>query len=167
MTPVPLTPVPFELSVERLIAAPPAIVFKVWTTRLEEWWAPKPWTTRVIEQDLRPGGRSAMVMTSPDGMAVPMEGVILEVVPDQRIVFTNAFAVGWVPQVPFMVGLFTFTAEGGGTRYRAASRHWDEAAQKQHEAMGFELGWGTVAGQLAELAEAEAKRAGESLIGFG
>jgi len=59
---------PFELSVERFIAAPPETVFKVWTGRREEWWCPKPWTTEVIEQDLRPGGRLAMVMRGPAGL---------------------------------------------------------------------------------------------------
>ena len=148
----------FELSVERHIEAPPEIVFKVWTERLEEWWAPKPWTTRIVENDLRPGGRSAMIMTGPNGETSDMEGVFLEVVPDRSIVFTNAFTVGWIPQAPFMVGCFTFTPEGTGTRYHAASRHWDETAHKQHEAMGFAEGWGQVADQLAELAEAGARR---------
>ncbi len=52
-----------------------------------------------------------------------------------------------------MVTIFTFTPEGGRTRYRAASRHWDAAAHKQHEAMGFQEGWGLAAEQLARLAE--------------
>ncbi len=64
--------------------------------------------------------------------------MILEVVPNERIVFTNVFAAGWVPQTPFMVG--TFAPGGSGTRYRACARHWDEAAVKQHEAMGFASG---------------------------
>ena len=148
----------FELAIERVIDAPPAVVYRVWTERLAEWWAPKPWTTQVVEHDLRPGGRSAMVMTGPDGTAMPYEGVFLEIVPGERIVLTNAFTAGWIPQKPFMVGLFTFSPEGAGTRYRAASRHWDEATHKQHEAMGFEQGWTIVAGQLADLAEAEAKQ---------
>ena len=147
-----------ELSIERHIDASPETVFKVWTERLEEWWAPKPWTTRIVENDLRPGGRSAMIMTGPNGETSDMEGVILEVIPNRSIVFTNAFTVGWVPQAPFMVGFFTFTPEGTGTRYRAGSRHGDEAAHKQHEEMGFMAGWGKVADQLAELAEAEARR---------
>ena len=46
---------PFELAIERHIDAPPETVFKLWTERLEEWWAPKPWTTRIIDQNLRPG----------------------------------------------------------------------------------------------------------------
>jgi uncharacterized protein YndB with AHSA1/START domain len=152
-----MRPVQYELAVERYIDAPPPVVFKVWTERLEDWWAPKPWTTKITELDLRPGGRSAMIMAGPDGASSPMEGVILEVVPNERIVFTNAFTLGWNPQHPFMVGLFTFAPDGAGTRYRAAARHWDEATQRQHEAMGFSHGWGIVAGQLAELAEAEAK----------
>ncbi|MCX7384705.1 MAG: SRPBCC family protein [Alphaproteobacteria bacterium] len=149
---------PYELAVERFIDAPPAIVFRMFTERLEEWWCPKPWTTRVIEQDLRPGGRSAMVMSGPNGESHPMEGVILEVIPDRLVVFTDAFTVGWLPQQAFMVGFFALTPEGTGTRYRAGARHWDEAAHKQHEEMGFIQGWGTVADQLAELAEAEARR---------
>ena len=50
----------YELSVTRLIAAPRDMVWRAWTERLEEWWAPRPWTTTLIEQDLRPGGRSAL-----------------------------------------------------------------------------------------------------------
>ena len=146
---------PFELAIERHIDAPPQTVFRVWTERLEEWWAPKPWTTRIIEQNLRPGGRTAMVMTGPGGETSPIEGVVLEVVPNVRIFFTNAFTVGWIPQTPFMVGFFEFAPERGGTRYRAGARHWDEATMKQHEEMGFQRGWTQVAEQLAELAEAE------------
>ena len=155
-----MTQAPFELAIERYIDAAPETVFKVWTGRLEEWWAPKPWTTKIIEQDLRPGGRSAMIMSGPDGATSPMEGVILEVVPNRSIVFTNAFTVGWIPQTPFMVGFFTFTPEGRGTRYRAGSRHWDEATHKQHEEMGFTEGWRKVADQLAALAEAESRQSG-------
>jgi uncharacterized protein YndB with AHSA1/START domain len=154
-----MTQTQFELWVERYIDAPPEIVFKVWNERLEEWWAPKPWTTMVIEQDFRPGGRSAMIMSGPDGATTPpMEGVFLEVIPNHSIVFTNAFTAGWIPQTPFIVSFFTFTPEGQGTRYSAGARHWDEAAQKQHEAMGFIQGWTIVAGQLPVLAEAEARK---------
>lgn len=143
-----------ELRITRLIAAPPATVWKVWTERLEEWWAPKPWTTRVVEMDLRPGGRSAMVMSGPGGESSPIEGVFLEVEPQRRVVFTDAFRAGWVPQKAFMVGIFELAAEGGGTLYTASARHWDEATMRQHEAMGFMPGWTAVAEQLAALAEA-------------
>ena len=83
-----------------------------------------------------------------------MEGVFLEVVPNRRIVFTDAFAAGWVPQTPFMVGFVELTPHVGGTLYRAGARHWTEEDMNRHEAMGFEEGWTKVADQLAALAEA-------------
>lgn len=147
---------PHELTITRTIAASPKTVYRVWTTRTGEWWAPRPYTTPGVELDLRPGGIGRMDMRSPDGVDMPNQGVFLEVEPDRKLVFTNAFAKGWVPQDPFMVTIVTFEPEGEGTRYTARVRHWSEEAMRRHEAMGFHQGWGIVAGQLAELAEAEA-----------
>jgi uncharacterized protein YndB with AHSA1/START domain len=153
-----------ELSITRFIDAPPETVYRVWTERTEEWFAPKPWATKVIEQDFRPGGRSAIEMTGPNGESHPSEGIFLEVVPGQRIVFSNVFTAGWEPKTLMtsecdfaMVGIVTFDREGTGTRYTARVRHWDPQAKEKHAGMGFEQGWTIVAGQLAEIAEAEAR----------
>lgn len=158
-----MTDTQLELSVTRFIDAPPATVYRVWTERTEQWFAPKPWRTRVIAQELKAGGRSAVEMQGPDGSAHPEEGVFLEVVPNERIVSTNLFAAGWQPRTTktsecdfAMVAITTFEAEGSGTRYTARARHFDAEAVRQHQEMGFEQGWGMVADQLAELAEAEA-----------
>jgi uncharacterized protein YndB with AHSA1/START domain len=148
----------YELSVSRLIDASPADCWKTWTDHLAEWFCPKPWTVELIEMDLRPGGRSALIMRGPGGEEMPQEGVYLEAVPEQRIVFTDAFRSGWLPQGPFMVGFFEFTAEGDKTRYTAGARHWTAEAKAQHEAMGFAEGWGEVAEQFAEVAERLAGR---------
>jgi uncharacterized protein YndB with AHSA1/START domain len=145
-----------ELSVTRLIDAPVETVWRVVTERLQEWWCPKPWTTEIIEQDWRAGGRSAMVMRGPNGEEVPLDGVFLEVSPGRRLVFTDAFSVDWQPKGPFMVGIMEFTDENGKTRYTGRARHWTQEAFDQHKTMGFESGWATVAEQLAALAEAEA-----------
>lgn len=142
-----------ELSVERRIAAPPAVVRRVWEERLAEWWCPKPWTTSVEALDLRPGGTFAATIRGPAGEVMPHVGVVLEAGPD-RLVFTDALTPDWEPREPFMVSLFTFADDGaGGTLYRAAARHWAEEARAKHAAMGFAEGWGIVAGQLAALAE--------------
>jgi uncharacterized protein YndB with AHSA1/START domain len=155
-----------ELSITRFIHAPPETVYRVYTERLEEWWAPAPWKTRVLEMDLRAGGRFAFEMTGPEGESHPSDSVYLEVVPGERIVNTNAFVAGWEPKGGMdsdcdfpCVTLVTFEPEGSGTRYTARVRHWTEAAVKAHEAMGFEQGWSMVAAQLAGLAEAEAHEA--------
>jgi uncharacterized protein YndB with AHSA1/START domain len=142
-----------ELMTTRLIDAPPEHVYRIWAERLGEWWMPRPYTTPRLEIDLRPGGRFLTVMRTPDGTEMETEGVFLEVEPNRRIVFTDAFRVGWIPQDTFMVVILTFEPEGSGTRYTARARHWSEEALKQHEAMGFHEGWAIVAGQLAQLAE--------------
>lgn len=144
----------FELSIERRIAAPPERVFQVWTERTAEWWASKPWETEIVAQDLRPGGRTAMIMRGPDQETPLMEGVFLEVTPNRRIVFTNAFTEGWIPQQPFMVAFFEFEPDGEGTLYRAGARHWDAASREGHLQMNFHAGWMQVVDQLAALAEA-------------
>ncbi len=106
----------------------------------------------MIENDMRAGGRSAMIMRGPNGEESAMEGVFLEVVPGEHVVFTNAFTAGWVPQTPFMVGIVTFNDEDGKTRYPGIARHWDEASMHEHAAMGFGDGWAIVAAQLDAVA---------------
>ena len=150
-----------ELVVERHFDVPPEAVWTEWTDHLAEWWCPKPWVTRIVENDMRPGGAASFVMQGPDGESSAMPGVYLEVTRPARIVFTNVFTTGWVPATPFMAmtGDFRFTDDGaGGTRYRAAARHWDEKAMHEHAAMGFEAGWGVVADQLLEVARRAAGR---------
>lgn len=46
-----------------------------------------------------------------------------------------------------------YLASSGGTRYVAIAMHSNEAAKRQHEEMGFELGWGTALDQLVALAK--------------
>jgi uncharacterized protein YndB with AHSA1/START domain len=152
-----MTPEPLELSVTRHIAAPVDTVWRIATERMVDYWCPRPWRVEIVEQQWRAGGRSAMVMHGPNGETMPQEGVFLEVTPGVRFVFTDAFAAGWRPQGPFIVGIVELAAEDGGTRYTATARHWTAEACEQHRAMGFEQGWRTVADQLAELAEADAR----------
>ena len=58
---------------------------------LKQWFCPKPWRAEVAKMDLRPGGSSLIVMRSPEGQEFPNRGVYLEVVPNERLVFTDAF----------------------------------------------------------------------------
>ena len=144
-----------ELVLTRLIDAPREKLYRAWTDAelLKQWFAPKPWTTPHAELDVRPGGASLVVMRSPDGNDMPCPGVYLEVVPNQRLVFTDAYTSTWQPsQKPFMTVILTFEDEGGKTRYTARVRHWTVADREAHEKMGFHHGWGQCADQLAALA---------------
>jgi len=145
-----------ELVLERIVDVPAETLFRGWTDPelMKQWFAPRPFTVTQVDVDLRPGGKSLIVMKSPEGEEYPNPGVYLEVVPNKKLVFTDAFTEGWVPAGPFMVSIVTFEDLGGGkTRYRAVARHWTAEARKQHEEMGFHEGWGQCLDQLVELAK--------------
>ena len=113
-----------ELVLTRLIDAPRAKLFRAWTDPklLKQWFAPLPWTTASAELDVRPGGASLIVMRDPEGNEFPSRGVFLEVVKNERLVFTDAYIQGWEPsEKPFMTGILTFEDLGGKTRYTAGS----------------------------------------------
>ena len=96
-------------------------------------------------------------MRGPGGEENRLEGVYLEVVPQVRIVATDAFTAGWHPAGPFMVRIDAFAAEGDGTRYTATARHWTAEAKASHEAMGFAAGWNASADQLEAVARSLAR----------
>ena len=143
-----------ELVLTRLINAPREKVYRAWTDPelLKQWFAPKPYTTPVAELDVRSGGANLIVMRGPDGKDMPNRGVYLEVVPNERLVSTDAFVEAWEPsEKPFMTMILTFEDEGGKTRYTARVRHWTVADKEAHEKMGFHEGWGLCTDQLEAL----------------
>lgn len=145
-----------DLVITRDIAVPRHKLYRCWTEPelIKQWFAPKPWVTPHAEVDLRVGGTSLVVMRGPDGQEFPNPGVYLELVPNERIVATDAYTSAWEPAAkPFMTLILTFEDLGGGrTRYTARARHWTEADREAHEKMGFTEGWGRCTTQLAELA---------------
>ncbi len=146
-----------ELVLTRLIDAPRAHVYRAWTepALLKRWFAPRPYTTPVAELDVRAGGRIMIVMKGPDGSEIPCPGVYLEVVPNTRLVTTDAFVSAWEPSAkPFMTLIVTLEDADGGrkTRYTARVLHWSAEDREAHEKMGFHEGWGQCAGQLEEVA---------------
>jgi uncharacterized protein YndB with AHSA1/START domain len=145
-----------DLTLMRIVDAAPEKVFEAWTNPalLKQWFAPLPWTTPVVEADVRPGGSSLIVMRSPDGTDYPFQGVYLEVVKNERLVFTNAYTKAWEPAAkPFTTVVLTFEPHAGKTKYTALVRHWTVEDREAHEKMGFHQGWPLCAEQLAALVE--------------
>lgn len=144
-----------DLLITRVIDAPREKVFRAWTESdlIKQWFAPLPWTTPSATLDVRPGGACTIVMRGPDGTDLPNSGVYLEVVKNERLVFTDAYTRAWEPsQKPFMTVIVTFEDAGGKTKYTARVRHWSVADREEHEKMGFHQGWGQCTDQLAALA---------------
>ena len=144
-----------ELSLTRMIAAPRLALYRCWTepALLSQWFCPPPWTVPHAEMDVRPGGSSLVIMRGPNGEEMPNRGVYLDVVPGERLVFTDAFVRAWEPsERPFMTVILTFEDDARQTRYTAKVRHWTVEAREQHERMGFHAGWAIATDQLAALA---------------
>jgi len=148
-----------DLTFERIVDVPKENIWQAWTTpqHLMPWFCPLPWETTACEIDLRPGGRFRTVMKSPEGREFPGDGCYLEVIPNERLTWTNALLPGFRPapqssSVGTVDFLFSATialaTQETGTRYTATARHADEAACKQHASMGFEQGWGIALDQL-------------------
>jgi uncharacterized protein YndB with AHSA1/START domain len=144
-----------ELVLTRRIAAAPEKLYRAWTEPelMKQWFCPRPWTTPVIETDLRPGGASFILMRGPNGEEMPNRGQYLELVPGRRVVFTDAYVGDWQPSgKPFFTGVISFEDDGaGGTLYTARARHWNAADCEHHEKMGFQEGWGKATDQLEAL----------------
>lgn len=145
-----------ELKIELELAAPAEKLYRCFTdpNLLQQWFAPKPWTIKSTDIDVRPGGRFNFVMASPEGQDYPNAGIFLAVEPNKRLVTTDAITSDFKPSGPFMVVEVTFDDLGNGkTKYRAVARHWTEETKQQHEQMGFEPGWTQTARQLEALAK--------------
>ncbi|MDX1396449.1 MAG: SRPBCC family protein [Gemmatimonadota bacterium] len=149
-----------DLVLERVVPVPVEAVWTAWTNpeHLVKWFTPRPWSTVDCEIDLRPGGIFRTVMRGPDGEESDNTGCYLEVVENERLVFTDALGPDYRPRAdPFMTAEIILAPEGDGTRYVAIARHRDPAQRKAHEEMGFHQGWGTALDQLVEVAGAIAR----------
>ncbi|MBI1859842.1 MAG: SRPBCC domain-containing protein [Deltaproteobacteria bacterium] len=147
-----------DLVFERATELSGVQMWDAWTNplTLPKWFCPRPWWVTACRIDLRAGGEFFTVMEGPGEERMENHGCYLEVVMGRRLVWTNMMSAGFRPRVdqgmgfPF-VARITFAPEDGKTIYRAVVSHADEAGGKQHEAMGFQEGWGLALQQLEEL----------------
>lgn len=148
-----------DLMLERVIDVPRELVWKAWTTPeyVVKWFTPAPWQTVDCKIDLRPGGLFYTVMRSPEGEDYPNTGCFLEIVENEKLVWTDALEAGYRPVDKvghcidtFMTAILLLEPHGSGTKYTAIALHPTEAGRKQHEEMGFHDGWGTALDQLVE-----------------
>ncbi|MBU0645478.1 MAG: SRPBCC family protein [Alphaproteobacteria bacterium] len=145
-----------DLSFTRTLAVPRALVWDCWTQpeHIPHFFIPAPHKVTACDIDLRVGGRFNTVFDV-DGAVMDNTGVYLELIPGEKLVFTDGYSEGWKPAPdPFMTAILTFAdAPDGGTIYTATARHRSQEAAQTHKDMGFFDGWGTVADQLATYAK--------------
>lgn len=83
-----------DIIIERVIDAPRDRVWRCWTEpdNLMKWWGPNTFTSPAATIDFRVGGKYHFCMRMPDGKEMWSTGTYLEIVPAERIVFTDSFA---------------------------------------------------------------------------
>jgi len=89
-----MTQPPNEILITRIFDAPRELVWRAWTSpeHLMGWWGPKDYTSPACKMDFRVGGTYLFCMRSPEGQDFWSTGEYREIVPLERIVFTDSFA---------------------------------------------------------------------------
>lgn len=109
-----------QLTITRAFAAPKALVYDAFTdpNQIVKWWGPKGFTTTVKQMDVRPGGVWHYCMSSPEWGDAWGIATYHEVIPPDRLVYTDAFsdADGATnPDLPVSKTVTTFTEDGERT----------------------------------------------------
>ena len=82
-----------EILITREFDAPKHLVYRAWTTPelVKRWWSGQNGEVTLAEIDLRVGGAWRYAMLASGGLEVAFHGEYREIVPNQRIVYTEVF----------------------------------------------------------------------------
>jgi uncharacterized protein YndB with AHSA1/START domain len=129
-----------ELVITRVYDAPARLLFQAWSRpeHLMKWFGPVGWPLSLCEVDFRKGGRWRFAMTGPSGQQnTPFGGEYLEIVPDRKIVFDNAFEGDPAKK---MVMTITFEERDGRTTLTWHTLFLSPAMKDEYVGMGIEAG---------------------------
>ena len=128
-----------RLEVRKTFAAPREKIFAAWTDpeQMTGWLCrvtPKH-VMKILELDVRPGGRYRFEVTTPDGERFVLSGDYREVLPPERLVFT------WTWEGDSYFGETLVTVElfprGGATELVLAHERFPNRARRDRHAAGW------------------------------
>jgi uncharacterized protein YndB with AHSA1/START domain len=119
---------------------------------LDQWWAPKPWSSKTKVMDFKIGGRRFYAMVSPEGQERWVIQKYTSISPKTNFKFFNAFAdKDENPELPGSEWDHTFSEQNGTTKVSLAIYNDSlERMEKQIE-MGFKEGFTMTLNYLDEL----------------
>lgn len=85
---------PRGIEITRIFEASRELVWQAWTNpqHVMRWWGPAGFTAPTCQIDLRVGGKYLFCMQAPDGTKLWSTGIYEEIVPPERLVYTDSFA---------------------------------------------------------------------------
>src|SRR5262245_35111781 len=106
-----------QILITREFDAPRHLVFKAYTTPelIKRWWHANRGEVTVAEIDLRVGGKWRSVAVTDDGQEVAFHGEYREIVPNERLVSTEAYEGIPDPDANATLNTLTLTEEDGRT----------------------------------------------------
>jgi uncharacterized protein YndB with AHSA1/START domain len=141
------------LTLTRVFDAPRELVFQAWTEpeHLKRWWGPRGFTSPVCEVDLRVGGTWKIVMRFPDGVNEHvMQSVYREIVPPERLVFSNAALDKDGNRLLEGLTSITFEELDGKTKLTMYTRMTGLVPYADRMLDGMEPGWSQTLERLGE-----------------
>ncbi len=153
-----------QILVQREFDAPRELVYKAYTTPdlVSRWWHAKRGDVTLVEIDLRVGGRWRYVMVTPDGTEVGFHGEYREIVPNERLVSTEAFEglpQGVSEEDAATLNTATFTEAEGRTTLTLLIQANSKASRDAIIASGMEDGLQDALELLEQVAASIAERA--------
>ena len=86
---------------------------------LDQWWAPKPWTSKTKYMDFKVGGRRFYAMVSPDGQESWQIQDFTSISPKTNFKYLSVFAdKDENPELPGSDWDYTFSEQNGRTKVR-------------------------------------------------
>jgi uncharacterized protein YndB with AHSA1/START domain len=140
-----------EVVITRVFEAPARLLFEACSTpeHVAKWFGPKGWPLTLCEMDFRQGGRFRFAMTGPDGQQnTPFGGEYLEIVPNKKIVYDNAFET---PGSEKMIVTMTYDQNGGKTTLTIHTLFASVAMRNEHVHGGIEAGINSGLDQLVDV----------------
>jgi uncharacterized protein YndB with AHSA1/START domain len=147
------------VSITREFDAELSLVWDAFTRKeiLDQWWAPKPWSSKTKVMDFKVGGRRFYAMVSPEGQERWVIQKYTSISPKTNFKFFNAFAdENENPELPGSEWDHTFSEQNGPDNDRVTRvsvviyNESLERMEKQLE-MGFKEGFTMTLNYLEEL----------------
>lgn len=148
------------VNIKRTFDAPLSLVWDAFTKAelLDQWVAPKPWSSRTKTMDFRVGGRRIYAMVSPEGNERWAIQQYLVIDPKTHFKLFNAFAdANDNPELPGSDWDYRFTEVGDTTMVHITIYNESLERMERMIAMGFEQGFMASLDNLIQLLAAHTK----------
>lgn len=147
-------PTDTQVLITRDFNAPKHLVYRAVTVPdlVKRWWSGDRGEVVSADIDLRVGGRWRYVMTANAGFEVAFHGEYAEIVPEERLVYTEVFE--GIPDAEDAAATITvtFTEKDGRTTMSILTEHTRQEHRDMHIGSGMEAGMQEAMDKLEQLA---------------